>query len=397
MGCHLRGGMPSSLFSPFDAIQPSEILSQYSEWIYFTLILIFFISISGIALRKHFDKPYVKPLIISVGLFLTFGVFKFKSHLTSIFEGWGILGTILLVVMGAAIPYGLCRGFGLAAGKAFYLSYILIYILTWVKFPEFYKALADHNLGFINLGLLILFFVSIFKVVRLPKFPSLSSKNLDGGSPFKPQIDQEIREESVEDGMITGRAEKMTKLEIRSIEDISRALDEIQQILESNRNNIPREERERIAHILDQISKDEDIFKRSVRNLQKLFQRLGAVDAKHFREIKDRLTKATGKEKRLLKAEIADEEEKLTIEKTIFEFERKLGQSLKKFNQFIISTVNHIRGSPYPYDAMGPLSQAGAILKNILQMIKETKALEEKLISLTKVEKGLLKKERKVA
>jgi len=53
--------MPSSLFSPFDAIQPSQILSQYSEWIYFTLILVFFISISGIALRKHFDKPYVKP------------------------------------------------------------------------------------------------------------------------------------------------------------------------------------------------------------------------------------------------------------------------------------------------------------------------------------------------
>lgn len=81
--------MPSSMFFPLDSIKPSEILSQYSEWIYFTLTLVFFISIAGIALRKHFDKPYVKPLIITVGLMLTFGAFRFKEQLTSIFESWG--------------------------------------------------------------------------------------------------------------------------------------------------------------------------------------------------------------------------------------------------------------------------------------------------------------------
>jgi len=56
--------MPSSLFLPLDRFKPSEILSQYSEWVYFTFILVFFVSVAGITLRKHFDKPYVKPLII---------------------------------------------------------------------------------------------------------------------------------------------------------------------------------------------------------------------------------------------------------------------------------------------------------------------------------------------
>ena len=124
--------MALSLFYPLDQLKPSQILSQYSEWIYFTLILVFFISISGITLRKHFNKPYVKPLIISVGLMLTVGVFKFRGQLITVFEGWGILGMILLVVIVATIPYGLCRGFGLAAGKAFYLTYILFYIFSWV-------------------------------------------------------------------------------------------------------------------------------------------------------------------------------------------------------------------------------------------------------------------------
>ena len=190
--------MASSLLFPLDQIKPSQILSQYSEWIYFTLVLVFFISISGITLRKHFDKAYVKPLIISVGLMLTFGVFKYKEGLSTIFEGWGILGTILLVIIAATIPYGLARGFGMPGGKAFYLTYILFYILSWVKFPDIYHMLADNNLGLVNLGLLIVFFVAIFRVVKFGKLPSLGSSNLAGRSPLRPEISREIAVEGDE-------------------------------------------------------------------------------------------------------------------------------------------------------------------------------------------------------
>jgi O-antigen ligase len=74
-------------------------------------------------------------------------VFRFKEHVVEVFEGWGILGTILLVVMVATVPYGLCRGFGLSNPRAFFLTYILIYILSLVKFPGFYEALAESNFG----------------------------------------------------------------------------------------------------------------------------------------------------------------------------------------------------------------------------------------------------------
>jgi len=74
-------------------------------------------------------------------------VFRFKEQVVEVFEGWGILGTILLVVMVATVPYGLCRGFGLSNPRAFFLTYILIYILSWVKFPGFYEALAESNFG----------------------------------------------------------------------------------------------------------------------------------------------------------------------------------------------------------------------------------------------------------
>jgi len=389
--------MALSLLYPLDQLKPTQILSQYSEWIYFTLILVFFISVSGITLRKHFNKPYVKPLIISVGLMLTVGVFKFKGQLITVFEGWGILGMILLVIVVATIPYGLCRGFGLAAGKAFYLTYILFYIISWVQFPGIYHSLGDKNLGIVNLGLLILFFVAIFKVIRFSKSRSIKPTDLAKKSSFSSEVGQEIEMEDNEKRLVKKQAEKMTRAEVHTVKDIAESLAEIQRIVDTHRNNLQKEERERIAHILGEISKEEGIFMRNIHNLQKLFRRLNIVDEQHFKDLKERMMKATGKEKRLLKAEIAGEEEKLEIDRAIFEFEKKLGQSLNTFNQYVMAAMDHIKTSPYPYDAKPQLAKARMILKDIFEILEETKALEKRVIKLTKAEKKLLKKERKDA
>ena len=389
--------MAPSLLFPLEQIKPSQVLSQYSEWIYFVLVLVFFVSLSGIALRKHFEKPYVKPLIIAVGLMLTFSVFRYRGRLTAIFEGYGILGTILLVVVVGVIPFGLARGFGLPGGKAFYLTYILFYIISWVKFPEMYHILADNNLGLLNLVFLIVFVVAIFKVVKFGKLPSLGSSNLAGRSPLRPEISREIEVEGDESRLVKKQAGKMTKIEIRSIEDMAEALAEIQQIIGTHKNNLPKEERERIAHILKDISKKEELFNKSVQNLRKLFQRIDIIDLKELQELKERLGKVDDKEKQIVKAEIREEEEKIRIEKMILEYETRLGQYLNSFNGFLMQAVDHIRGSPYPYDANAPLVRARVVLKDILEMAKGTKALEEKLIRLTKSEKKLLKKERKTA
>jgi len=389
--------MPSSLFLPLDRFQPSEILSQYSEWVYFTLILVFFVSVAGSTLRKHFDKPYVKPLIISVGLMLTVGVFRFKQQVVEVFEGWGILGTILLVVMVATVPYGLCRGFGLSNPRAFALTYILIHVLSWVKFPGFYETLVDSNFGLVNLILRIVFLVAVFNVFKPGELFSFSKGDLVSDGPVAREIDREIAVENQEREMVGEGAEKMTRIEIRTVEDIEKALSEIERITEANRNNLPRGERERIAGILNQIGKDENIFSDSIRSLQKLFQRLDVVDAHHYQELKERLAKATGKEKKLLTVELEAQEEKLRLEKSIFELEGRLGQGLNSLHQLLSAAVDRIRRSPYPYDAKGPLSQARVVLTAILAFIKEAKALEDKLVALVKAERKLLKKEGGVA
>jgi len=390
-----RGGMPRSLFFPLDRIQPSEILSQYSEWIFFTLILIFFISVSGITLRKHFDKPYVKPLIISAGLMLTVGVFRFKDSLADIFEGWGILGTVMLVIMAATIPYGLCRGFGMHGGKAFYLTYIMLYIISWARFPYLYHSLADHNMGLINLGLLLLFFVAIFKVVRLPKLSSFKPGTLSGSGDVMPELGEELSLEDKERRLLNTQAKGMTRVELRNVKDIAYELKEIQRIIEAHRNTLPREERDRISHILREIAREEDLFYRNIQGLKKLFQRIDSADSKHLRGLKERMKRGEGKEKEIIKGELGEEGEKLKIEESIMALERRLGQHLTSFHTSLMGAVEHISVSPYPYDAKPYLEKARLIIEDIMKELKETKALEEDLIKLTRIEKRLLKKEEK--
>ena len=84
------------------------------------------------------------------------------------------------------------------------------------------------------------------------------------------------------------------------------------------------------------------------------------------------------------------------MEKSIFEIERKLGQGLNSLHQLLRAAVDRIKRSPYPYDAKGSLSQAREVLNEILALIKEAKALEDKLVGLVKAERKLLKKERNV-
>jgi hypothetical protein len=385
------------MLSPLDNIRPSDIMSQYSEWIYFTLILIFFISIAGLTLRKHFDRPYVKPLIISVGLMMTAGVFMMREKVAMIFQGWGILGTLLLVFIAATIPYGLCRGFGMQANRAFYVVYALFYILSWAKFPDAYYYLGDHNMGLVNLGLLILFVVAIYKIVTMWKSKTDLSRSLNIDSPAKKEIVQEMDIQGVERKALEREENKATKFEIKTIKDIEESLVEMIRIIQTSNANLNSQDRVRISETLKKISSKEDIFLKTIQNLKQLLQRLRVLDAKQIQEMKNRLARSNGKEKEVLEKEIFMEVEKIKIEQNVIALEQKLEQGMSYFNNLLRQAVQVLNSTAYPADAIQHLSQARMGLKDTFSIIDEMRRFEDKLIQLTKNEKRLLKDEKNKA
>jgi hypothetical protein len=386
-----------SMLSPFDNIRPSDLLGQYSEWIYFTLVLIFFISIAGLTLRKHFEKPYVKPLIISVGLMMTVGVFMMREKLTMIFQGWGILGTLLLVFVAATIPYGLCRGFGMPANRAFYVVYILFYLLSWLKFPDVYYYLGENNMGLVNLGLLIIFIVAIYKIVTMWKSKTDLASGFSMGSPLKKEIGQEIETQDIESKVIDREENRVAKAELKTITDIEESLVGMIRIIEAHNANLNTQDRKRIADTLQNISKKEDLFLKPLRNLKQILQRLRILDDKQFKEMKARLGRTTGKEKQALENEIFMEEEKMKAEVAIMALEQRLEQSLGSFNNLVRQSIQVLNSTAFPADAIPVLSQARLVLKDTISVIDEMRQSEDKLLQLTKNEKRLLKDEKNTA
>jgi len=384
--------MPSPMLFPLDVIKPTEILARYSEWIYFAVLLVFFISIAGVTLRKHFTKPYTRPLIISVGLMLTVGVFMIRGRIVHIFESWGTLGTILLVLMAGTVPFGLCRGFGMAAGKAFFSTYVLFYILSWVKFPEVYYSLGDNNLGLVNLGFLIFFFVSIYKVLKFPKSPVLAVRTLT--NPLSAKVEHAIDLENQEKKMVFQEAGKHADLQLHSIDDIASELREIQKTVEKNKNSLSREARKTIVRNLKTISGKETLFNKELAHLKEVFKRLEVLDMNQFKELKERLSRVSGMERDLLQKEISQEEEKIHFEQIVMNAQSRMEQLLRTFNQFLESAIRKMQAG-FPYDSIPYLSKARVLLKDFSGMIQDIRHLENKIIDLIKTEKRLLERERK--
>ena len=380
------------MFLPFDQIKPSEIMHQYTEWIYFALMLVFFIAIAGLTLKRHFDRPYVKPLIVSVGLMLTVGIFKFKNVLPRIFEAMGMVGSIALIFVAAMIPYGLSRGFGMRAGKAFYVTYILVYLIGWVQFPDFYYFLGERNLGFINLILLIIFIVAAIKVAWPDKGFSFKGGGFEGTAIQKPEIDREIGVQTNETQLMKDKAEPNTRIEIRTLADLKRSLEKIRNIVQSSKNNLSRNERGQVGRLVQDILKKEDLLKSSMVRLKKLYTQMKAWDQQQLKAQKARLQKLQGEEKKVLQAEIAAEVQKLRLEKQIFALESALDPKIVLFNQNLGQAVNQIR-SAYPYGAKPYLDQSATVLTSILTLLRKVKRIEEQLESMIKTERKLLQSE----
>jgi hypothetical protein len=340
----------------------------------------------------------VKPLIISVALLMTFGVFTNRWMLTRVFEGWGIVGMVILAFMAATIPYGLCRGFGLPGGKAFFLTYILSYILAWVKFPQVFYALKDSKMGLLNLALLILFLVSIYKVVRFGRGSGVDrvsrlKKDLGHQPTQEPKIRHELDTEQEEEGLIKSRGLKLNEVEIQSAGDIKTQLDEILQIIEEHGNSLAVDDRAQITRILSKISGDEQTFLDALGNVKEIFKRLEFMNKAELRKKLQRLKNVKGKEKKLLSAEIKLEEEKIVLEKKIEAHEMELKNFIDSLNHYLSLAVKSMEKSAYPLDACQHLKNTEKVAGEIILINKHLETVEKRLLAVIKAEEKVIRRE----
>jgi len=114
-----------------------------------------------------------------------------------------------------------------------------------------------------------------------------------------------------------------------------------------------------------------------------------------LKELKERLTRVSGKERHVLQAEISREEEKIHLEQTVMGAQSRLEQHLQAFNHFLEAAMEKMQAG-YPYESTPYLAKARVLLRDLSGMIQDIRGLEKKITDLIKTEKGLLEFERKI-
>ena len=147
------------------------------------------------------------------------------------------MGSILLICVVAIIPLGLAKGLGLPHGKAAWLMYVLFYLMTWVHYPQLFEVLIRNGLGLASLGLLVLFLLGIWKVVwprngfSQSLKPDVSKPLVQQPNPQRPEIKHEAEKQTVEAKATAREALPLTIKELRSVEDMEKALKQTEKII----------------------------------------------------------------------------------------------------------------------------------------------------------------------
>ena len=398
--------MPSTIdiLSPFDHIKPGPFIARYQDWIVFTLLLFFFWSVVGIALRKKFEgSRYFKVLLTAVSLMLAIGtyfaIYSGRLHLS--LQGLGLFGAILLFVVIFFIIFGLMRSYGMRASTALPFGFVLFYISLWAVSPNILHNLADIFPP-ANGILILLFAVSLFKIVSAffrhsrhsPVESARELKQMDLSSPDASEIDQELNEDRKEMRFLKRKTMRITKKDIKTVDDIADYLKQMIQVIEKKGNEIDSEEIAEITHILRRIAKKENILKSGTKLIK---EHLAVYEAKHKKDIAEM-------EKRLL--ETKDKKQKKVIEEEI-DYQRKMLQALdfieknehriiefsRSFNRLLASAVQKLK-SHSPGDALSDLEQSFNGLKEIKHIFEKQKELEKYLRKTNRRTISDLKKEK---
>ena len=394
------------LLSPFRNISPGQFISRYSDWILFTLLIFFFWSVVTIALKKRFgDSRASRFLATSTALMLAVGtyflIYKGKLHLS--LAGLGMFGAMLILIIIFFILFGLQRNYGMKVSISLPLGFVLFYISIFALTPNVMTNI-QNIFPLAKAIMAILFGISIFRLItaffRHSK-PNLLKvgKSLEKGTILpngEPEINKEIKDDKKEKKLLKGKTLKLTKLEIRSVDDMENSLNHLIKLIKTNDKNITKDETFQISQLLRQISQKENILLGSMPILKKHTEIYKKHHKKDIAELEKRLREAINNppQQNMIRQEIHHQKKMLetidfieTYENRIFEFTQLLNKTLSK----AIEKLKTI----HPHECLEYLEYGKKELSSMKQIFNKQKQLEKYIVSLNKGSVKNLEKEKK--
>jgi len=392
---------------PFSRIHPGSFISQYSDWILFTVLLFFFWAVAGIALKKRFEQSrYLRALVTSIALALAVGTYYsvYQGWLHLSLQGLGLFGAVLLFIVVFFVLFGLMRGYGLRLSTALPLGFALFYICLWAVIPNILTTF-QNTFPAVNGILIILFVVSVFKVVAAffrhsRKSPLEIAKTMpkpDFFPPDKdvPEIEREEREEKKEMKLLKKKSMKLTKMEIRTVKEIEDYLEQMIGVIKGKGSGIDKEEIAELVHALRQIGKKQSLLEQGLELIKRHEKAYKSIHKRDVSELEKRFSDAKNKEeKKVIEEEIVYQQKMVEALDFMEKYEKRITDFTQSFNKLIYAGMQKLKGR-YPSDALDYLVEAHKSLAGMKQVYEKQKEIEKYLLQLNKKTIKDLKKEKK--
>jgi hypothetical protein len=368
------------------------------------MIMVFFISVAGLALRRHFGQPYVKPMIVAVGLILSITVFKNRKVFTMLVNGWGALGSIMLIAMVIMIPFGLARGLGLKPSRAFWISYAIAYAIAWANYAQFFDGMAHRGLGLINTVLFILFLVSLWGSLRFRfqkkgglEADTQSVNEVNSLSFGNEKAEYNFNPNKSEDRAISKKLLPAVRNEFQSIEQLARTLRNIEEIVRDHGRALTNDDRRQIADQLQNALGQEHLFMQSLVLVKQHIGKMQILDAREFNRLKVRAQNTQGPKRKVLLMELARNKEKMYLDEAIKKSDSQLAQRMAAFDRDLKSVIQGLQVNTNPYMILANIQRANSFLKNMQDDVLHLKAIENRLLRVVHEEQQLIKVEERAA
>ena len=369
---------------PFDPNLPIAILQEYREWIYLAVLLAFFISLAGVTLRKHFDRAYVKPLIVATGLMLTFGAFMARSWLVRLFDMAGSFGLMLLAFMLAFFCFSLMKGFGMPPARAFHATYILAYTVAWVHIPGFFYHLNYMGVGIVNVALVVMLFIPAWQLIKSIRLaPGLGFKPPSGLPPDTPEAQsmqkEETRQTAFQQKGIEKVAAPLTIVEFKSAEDILTTLSDIRDELKKVGAFIDPMQKTILRNLLGQIKDKAKLFRGNANKLLRVLGRMQVVDSKSLKRMEKKHKAVKGKSKGSFGEQLKLEQGRIVIDEAVRDLEKRLSHNLRDFDRAVNQAIKCLDRTSDVKVPLKHIRQAISFCKNMLNILAGMKDLEKSL------------------
>ncbi|MFC1813663.1 hypothetical protein ACFL03_13345 [Thermodesulfobacteriota bacterium] len=382
-------------------VEPTELLrGPVGEWVIVILLCALFIAIAGVTLPASLtEKRYGKALITIVGLILGVGLYMAKDLYNFNLESFGFLAIALIIIVAMFVTYGLIKK-GASKTVASAVTYCLMFLTFFLMTPSIFDSFAK-SFPLLNLFFFLAFFFVIGKLIltffKHPKDTYDSARDLSHANIEQPDaelIEREIDDEEKERKQVKHKTIRLTKRELREIDDISDNLKEIEKILKHS-DAITEEAKNDIAQTLSKIGNMEADFVKGLNLLKQHVRYYRARDQNKIHELEKRLSQAKDDLKtHKIKKELHLEKKKLEIFEFINEHYDKIMKFLEDFDLQIQKAVIYIKEND-PKGAVHPVQTARNGMNIIYHILKDFKKHEFYLLNLSKKEEKILKKEKK--